>query len=100
MKELTPNDVKVLISVFYNETIKPEQDKTIELAVIKGIEKAYATIREEVDTMCEKNIKGAILQHSFDCPNKVKRGIINYSSFTGMVALIIERVYQHLQGKH
>lgn len=72
---------------------KEDLKDLIRLAVFEAFEKS----EEKIDSLCHKNVKIALQSHELSCPGRSSKfkSIINWSSFTGVFGLIIEKVINH-----
>lgn len=58
---------------------------------------AFRDYEDKLEEICKKNAKIEVQGHELSCPtreSKVK-SILNWSSFTGVVGLVIEKIINH-----
>ena len=69
--------------------------ESITLAVMEGLEKYDNRRKEEIEKMCEQNVKIAISGHRDICPGANKGNVAGMSSLGIGISLIIERAFSY-----
>ena len=69
--------------------------ETITLAVMEGLEKYDDRRKEEIEKMCEQNVKIAMGEHKNTCPGANRNNMAGTSGLGIGISLIAERIFSY-----
>ena len=69
--------------------------ESITLAVMEGLEKYDNRRKEEIEKMCEQNVKIALSGHRDTCPGSSRGNMAGMSGLGISMSLVIERVISY-----
>ena len=69
--------------------------ESITLAVMEGLEKYDNRRKEEIEKMCEKNVKIALSGHRDTCPGSSRGNLTGVSSLGIGISLVVERMISY-----